>query len=130
MNGTKLAVLDSNILIYKSKDLIDFQAITERYDQLFVSAISYMETLGYGFDSPNEKRVIHEILDSLVIIQTNMDIARQVVAYKQIRKIKTPDAIILATARHLGTELVTVNEQDFKSVDPKVGLFVPSFLPR
>ena len=38
-----------------------------------------------------------------------MDIVLQVVAYKQVRKIKTPDAIILATAKQLDAELVTLN---------------------
>jgi predicted nucleic acid-binding protein len=62
-------------------------------------------------------------IELLSSIQTS-----QVVAYKQVRKIKTPDAIILATARQLGAELVTVNEDDFKNLDPTVSIFVPRLI--
>ncbi len=124
MNGTKNGLLDSNILIYRSKGMLDFKAIAMRYDNLFVSAITYMETLGFQFTNPNEKATVEAILNALPIIQTDMDIVLQVVAYKQIRKIKTPDAIILATAKKLNAELVTLNEADFKGLDSNVVIFV------
>ncbi|TAK36329.1 MAG: type II toxin-antitoxin system VapC family toxin [Saprospiraceae bacterium] len=108
--------------------MLDFKAIAVRFDNLFVSAITYIETLGFQFANPNEKAIVEAILNSLTIVQTDMDIVLQVVAYKQIRKIKTPDAIILATAKLLDAELVTVNDADFKGLDAKVGIFVPDLI--
>lgn len=96
-----------------------------RYDNLFVSAITYIETLGFQFSNLEEKTKVEEILNALPIVQTDMEIVLQVVAYKQIRKIKTPDAIILATSKMLDAELVTVNDSDFKGIDETVGIFVP-----
>ncbi len=87
-----------------------------------------METLGYNFNNPAEKAVVEGILHSFPIVQTNMDIVLRVVAYKQIRKIKTPDAIILATAKELDAELVTFNEADFKGVEPSVNIYVPTLI--
>ncbi len=128
MSGIKSAVLDSNILIYCSKRQIDFRALATQYDQIFVSVITYIETLGYPFGSDEEKNVIEKILEALEVVQTDMEIACQVVAYKQLRKVKTPDAIILATARKLNSELVTVNEADFKNLDPAVPIIVPTLI--
>jgi len=128
MSGTKNGLLDSNILIYRSKGMLDFKVIAKRYDNLFVSAITFMETLGFQFTDPVEKAKIEAILLSLPIVQTDMDIVLQVIEYKQIRKIKTPDAIILATAKKLNAELVTVNEADFRGLDPSVVIFVPDLI--
>lgn len=128
MNGTKVAVLDSNILIYQSKNLLDFRDVFGRYEQIYVSVITYMETLGHRFANPAEEETLRHILERLLVIHTDMNIAQQVVAYKQIRKIKTPDAIILATARQLGAALVTVNESDFKGIDPDVTIIVPKLV--
>lgn len=125
MNGNKSAVFDSNILIYISKNRLDMRALAARYDSIFVSVITYVETLGFKFEDEAEQEIIERWLGKHEIVQTDMDIARQVVAYKQIRKIKTPDALILATAKVLGAELVTMNEADFAGIDSDVDLFVP-----
>ena len=58
MSGTKNGLLDSNILIYRSKGMLDFKVIAKRYDNLFVSAITFMETLGFQFTDPVEKAKI------------------------------------------------------------------------
>ncbi len=51
-----------------------------------------------------------------------MDIAEQVILYnKQKRKkIKLPDAIILATAKNLGAQLLSEDWDDFLGIDDKV----------
>ena len=46
MNGNS-ALLDSNILIYLSKNELPF-SILDQFAALFVSVISYMEVLGYS----------------------------------------------------------------------------------
>lgn len=50
--------------------------------------------------------------------------------YRKIRKVKLPDAITLATARRLNAELITVNEQDFRGLDPLVRVVVPPLIDR
>ena len=128
MTGIKNGLLDSNVIIYCSKKLLDFKDIAKKYDKIFLSAITYIETLGYNFPNSDEKKIIETVLNSFPIIQTDMEIISQVVVYKQFKKIKTPDAIILATAKKLGAELVTANEDDFKDIDPSVSIFVPTII--
>jgi predicted nucleic acid-binding protein len=128
MSGTKAGLLDSNILIYCSKGQIDFKVIAANFDKLFVSVITYMETLGHNFSNPKEKELIEKILNSLPIVQTDLAIANQVITYRQQRKIKLPDAIILATAKQLSAAVITINESDFKGIDSGVSVFVPTLI--
>lgn len=128
MSGTKCGVIDSNILIYCSKGQVNFMEIASNFDKLYVSVITYMETLGYAFSNPSEKVLIEKILNSLPIVQTDMDIANQVIIYRQQRKVKIPDAIILATAKLFSASVVTINVDDFKDIDPDVAVFQPTIL--
>ncbi len=128
MSGNNRAVLDSNILIYQSKDAIDFDAIIAPYERVYVSVVAYMEVLGFVFPSENEKQRVEQILDSLNIIHTDLLIADHVVAYCKLRKVKLPDAITLATARRLAANLITVNEPDFRGLDPTVRVVVPPLI--
>lgn len=126
MNGNKRIVLDSNILIYRSKDILTFQDILERgYEELFVSVAVYMEVLGFSFENPKEQLVLEQAMATLPIVQTDMEIAGYVVGYRRQRRIKLPDAIILATARKLGADLMTKNTEDFRGIDESVRLVEP-----
>jgi predicted nucleic acid-binding protein len=128
MSGIKAGLLDSNILIYCSKGQIDFKVIAAHFDELFVSVITYMETLGHNFSNPKEKELIEKLLNSLPIVQTDMAIANQVVSYRQQRKIKLPDAVILATAKLLNADVITLNASDFKDIDSSVSVFSPTLI--
>jgi predicted nucleic acid-binding protein len=122
MNGNKIAILDSNILIYLSKGKLDFASIASNYSKIYLSVVTYIEVLGFNFNNPGEEALIKNFIRQFEIVQTDMDIADKVVAYRKIRKIKTPDAIILATARKLEAELISVNVSDFKSIDNAVSV--------
>ncbi len=61
MNGTRTVVLDSNILIYRSKNLLDLREIFSRYEEVAVSVITYMETLGHRFENPAEEETARQI---------------------------------------------------------------------
>jgi hypothetical protein len=60
MNGNS-ALLDSNILIYLSKNELPF-SILDQFAALFVSVISYMEVLGYRFTNRQKGKAQHSIL--------------------------------------------------------------------
>ncbi len=128
MNGNKKAVLDSNILIYLSKKQLDFNSLASKYQEIYISVISYMETLGFNFADVREEVLLKSFLQQFAIVQTDMNIANQVVAYRKIRKVKTPDAVILATTKSLGAELVTINVGDFKGLDNSVSVFTPALI--
>lgn len=132
MSGNKTAsnraVLDSNILIYRSNGKIDFPAVVAPYTEVYVSVIAYMEVMGFNFETEEDRQDLERLLDTFTIIHTDFIIADRVVAYRKLRKVKLPDAITLATARRLNADLVTVNEQDFRGLDPLVRLAVPPLI--
>jgi predicted nucleic acid-binding protein len=49
MSGTK-AVLDSNVIIFASKQKIDIAHVFSSYDEFYVSIITYMEVYSYDFE--------------------------------------------------------------------------------
>ena len=123
MSGNK-AVLDSNAIIYASKGLIDADKLLAANEFYFASIITFIEIYSHDFQSAFEKKLIDEILDSIDIVDLSQSIADQAVIYRKnkIKKMKLPDAVILATAKFLGAELVTNNLSDFNGVDASVAL--------
>ena len=111
MNG-KIALLDSNIIIYLSKGVLE-SAEFEQYESIAVSIITYMEVLGYRFHSPGEESIIRKMLEMMEIIPISMEIADITIELRKTMKLKLPDAIILATAKKSGAVLYTANDKDF-----------------
>lgn len=122
MNGK---LVDTNILIYLSKRKLDFELIASSQAQLFISVITYMEVLGYRFESELEKQTITRLCEYFPIIHLNTEIIEKVIAIRQKHKIKLPDAIILATALIGDLELVTANVEDFIHFDPHLKIRNP-----
>lgn len=126
MSGTKRAILDSNVIIEASKKMIDVESTLSPYSQLFISVVSYVEVIGFDFVNTEEKDFILTILSKFPIIDINKDIADIAVEYRKKKKIKLPDAFILATARYLEADLITNNVNDFKDLDDNVSIIVPT----
>jgi len=126
MSGNRV-VLDSNIIIYLTKKQVEGTFLLN-YDEVYVSIVAYMEVLGFNFTDPQEQQGTEEFLRQVEIIHTDFLIADFVIAYRKIRKVKLPDAITLATARRLNADLITVNEQDFRGLDPLVSVVVPPLI--
>ena len=114
-------VLDTNVIIFASKQTIDIEQVLNQYDNFYVSIITYMEVYGYNFDTPKEKELTDNLFKNLLIIDVSQEIAQYVLEYRKEarRKIKLPDAIILATARHLDATLLTDDWDDFIGIDPR-----------
>jgi predicted nucleic acid-binding protein len=115
MSGRRL-LLDSNIIIYVAKKQLDPTGFIQPEDELFISDISYMETLGFPFSDENEKRETQALLDILFRCSIEEPIVQKVVEIKQQRRIKLPDAIIAATAIIHNCAIVTRNVSDFQNL--------------
>lgn len=120
-----VGVLDTNALIYVSNKRIDSRLILDRYSNIYISSISHIEFLGFNFIDEEDLHLAKSIVKQFEIIHTNDFISQIAIQYRQQRKIKLPDAIILATASHLGAELCTANADDFKKLDETVLIFNP-----
>lgn len=81
-----------------------------------------MEVYGYNFDSIEEKNAVDKIFENLEIIGVSQETADIVLDYRKnkLKKIKLPDAIILATAKHLSADLLTNDWDDFEGFDETV----------
>jgi predicted nucleic acid-binding protein len=114
MNGNKL-LLDTNILIYLSKKDIELQDIADSGDIIAISVITYMEALGYPFTSNQEEEIMVAVCENLNVVQLDDEIISTVILLRKTKKIKLPDAIILATAAVRNMVLITHNTSDFEN---------------
>jgi len=124
MIGNK-AILDSNVIIDAVRNLIDIERSIFQFKDIYISLITYIEVLGYNFKDENEKLLTSQILGMFVIINPDVEIADLTIRYRKMKKIKVPDAIILATARKLNAILLTSNIADFKNIDADVVIEEP-----
>jgi predicted nucleic acid-binding protein len=81
-----------------------------------------MEVYGYEFENQEEKELIDTLFSIFEIMDLNKTIAEQVILYRKQKgkKIKLPDAIVLATAKYLNATLLTDDWDDFLGIDPNV----------
>lgn len=120
------AVFDTNILI----DYLNGhqEAVDEfvRYRQRLVSRITWMEVL-VGADTEAEARAAREALTLFDVAELTPEVAEVAVLLRRERRLRLPDAIVLATAHAADCQLVTRNTKDFDQAWPEVR--VPYRLP-
>ncbi|HPM02513.1 MAG TPA: type II toxin-antitoxin system VapC family toxin [Candidatus Cloacimonadota bacterium] len=81
-----------------------------------LSVISQIELLCWKTDAFKEQRVKDFIADS-TIFDITPDVITYCVNIRRNKKVKTPDAIIAATALAHGFTLITNNEKDFNNIN-------------
>ena len=121
MSGNK-ALLDSNVIILASKSEVDVELLLLAYDEFHVSMITFMEVYSFEFSNSDEEDLINDLFANLDITDVNIKIAKQALIYRKnkIKKIKLPDAIILAKAKYLGADLITDDWDDFINIDSSI----------
>jgi predicted nucleic acid-binding protein len=112
-------LIDSNVLIDYVAERFTFTQL-ETLDRIFdisfsISVITKIETLGFG-TNPSDEEKMKQFLSLATIIPLNDLIVDATIDLKKTVKIKTPDAIIAATALVNGLNLVSRNVADFKKV--------------
>lgn len=113
MSGTKY-LLDTNFILGTLKS--DTQVLAELSSRRILagecsySAIARMELLGFHRITQEEETLIKQKLEHFAYLPLTKDIEDRVIALRQSRKIKLPDAIIAATALCLGIELLTLDQ--------------------
>jgi hypothetical protein len=106
-------LLDSNIIIYAARpDARQLQDYIESRD-VFVSAISYVEVLGFPRLHDTERRWFKDFFEKVDLIPVARPVLDEAVRLRQQRSVKLGDALIAATALVHDLELVTHNFADF-----------------
>jgi predicted nucleic acid-binding protein len=116
-------LVDSNIIIYHlNQNLIATNFLTQHYDEIAISQITFIEVLSFNFSIEDENNV-KELLNTFKIIDIDSRVSTRAIENRKIKKIKVPDNIIVSTAQSYNLTLVTRNIKDFKILD--VELFNP-----
>lgn len=114
------AVIDSNILIYYLNAALPAQgkALVEQAQRegAYISVITRIEILGWPQRSPDALRRAERLLNQFNEQAMTDPIVKRCILLRQQHRIKTPDAIIAATALHLNLPLMTRNVDDFKVI--------------
>jgi hypothetical protein len=110
-------VIDTNVLIswYKSGVISNSNDLAS-VAPIF-SIITKIEALGFQEITKDEVKAISTMLDNGELIYIDSNIAQQTINLRQKHKIKTPDAVIAATALVNDVELWTANISDFSKIE-------------
>jgi predicted nucleic acid-binding protein len=92
-------------------------------NEFCISAISQIEIVGFWKLSKASRESVKDFLSTLTVIQTNPTICDIASKLRLTYNIKTPDAIIAATAKYLGFPLLTADEELFKIKEIEVVQF-------
>jgi predicted nucleic acid-binding protein len=68
-----------------------------------------------GAASPGEEAILRAFLSNFQYLEMTREVAERAAVIRRLKRLKMPDAIILATAETGGRQLVTRNVKDFPS---------------
>jgi len=114
-------VLDTNVLIYYSKNESDVvSAVEKMYEEnkpVYVSAITEAEFFSYANLVDEEVESIEAFLKTVFIVPFESRLARLSGLIRRTYRLELADSAIAATALLTGSLLVTRNVGDFKKID-------------
>ena len=112
-----MMLLDSNIIIYAAQAENEFLREFIAENSPFVSALSYLEVLGYHQLNDEDKVYFEEFFNASQILPVSQVVIEQGVRLKQIKKMSLGDAIIAGTALVYDLTVVTRNIDDFRWIN-------------
>lgn len=107
MSGNKI-LIDTNIIIYHLNGDTTLEVLLEN-KQIYISFISEIELLSQKVSSQSEQ-VIGRFLSYTTIVHSSEKISHEAARLRRGKSLKTPDAIVAATARVLGLPLLTADK--------------------
>lgn len=107
-------LLDSNIIIYSAQpEYPQLRELIAEYTPA-VSALSYLEVLGYHLLSEQQREYFEEFFQVAQVLPISQAVLEQAVILRQQRRMTLGDAIIAGTALVYGLILITRNTEDFR----------------
>ncbi|KAA3663606.1 MAG: type II toxin-antitoxin system VapC family toxin [Chloroflexi bacterium] len=106
-------LIDSNIIIYAAQlERSDLRHLIATHAP-FVSAVSYVEVLGYHQLSDAERQHFTAFFESATVLAITTPVLEQSVKLRQLKKMTLGDALIAATCLVHSLTLITRNKKDF-----------------
>jgi predicted nucleic acid-binding protein len=114
-----MKLLDSNILIYSSKQELAFlrKYFSDESFRSAVSVVTVIEVLGFNRLTTEDKRYFESCFSITEIFEVNQIVMDKAVLLRQSQKIALGDAIVAATALVYDYELITRNISDFQGIE-------------
>ena len=108
-----MMLLDSNVIIYAAQAEHQFLRDLIARHSPYVSAVSYLEVLGYHRLKTHDRKYFELFFDAAEVLEISQKIVIKVVELRQIQKMSLGDSLIAATALINDLILVTRNTEDF-----------------
>jgi len=110
-------LIDTNIIIDIFKPTMPSSVKSKLADiSPVVSAVTYMEILGWPNATEQQLKPIQEFMNNAKILLIDWSVMETTVKIRQTKKIALGDAIITATALLHNLTLITRNVDDFKNI--------------
>jgi len=107
-------LLDSNIIIYASQPEHDQIRRFISENEIVVSALSYVEVLGYHRLTEESRLYFEEFFRIVEVLPISQAVLARAVALRQMRRMTLGDSIIAATALVYNRTLIKRNIEDFQ----------------
>ena len=88
-------------------------------DTPVISVMTEIEILGFN-NPPEIEYLLNQFIDDSLVVNLDDAVIKTTIEIRKKHKVKTPDAIIAATAMVLDYTLITRNVSDFKKLGVKV----------
>ena len=110
--GAVSELFDTNILIDHLNGISKASREIQRASAPAISTITWIEVMT-GASSVAEETILRAFLANFQVLEITREVAERAVLNRRQKRLKMPDAIILATAEAAGRVLVTRNVKDF-----------------
>jgi predicted nucleic acid-binding protein len=110
--GTVTQLFDTNILIDHLNGITQATKEIQASSDPAVSVITWIEVMT-GAANPAQEAILRAFLTNFECLPVTTAVAERAAENRRQKRIKLPDAIILATAEAAGRQLVTRNLRDF-----------------
>ena len=105
-------LFDTNILIDHLNGVAKGTREIRRSHDPAISVITWIEVMT-GAASPREETILRAFLSNFRCLEITREVAERAAVNRRQKRIRMPDATILATAEAAGRQLVTRNVKDF-----------------
>jgi predicted nucleic acid-binding protein len=111
MAGSNNLVLDTNIILYAAvyNNAVAIELLSE--NNIYISDITEIELLGYHRLSVEERTILSDVISNFNVVPISGKIKEKAILLRKEHSLKTPDAIIAATAMELGYLLATADKK-------------------
>jgi len=114
---TDMMLIDSNIIIYATHpDHENLRRLIEE-EAPFVSAVSYVEVLGFHKFSEPERHYLEIFFENARVLPLSQQVLDQAVVLRQYRKMTLGDSLVAGTAITHNLTLITRNIEDFQWIE-------------